>query len=445
MKWFRDNKQLTENGKLHPEWIKDLYPLVYLNSNERELLCNRTRVEKAANTQTLIELGSMDDRALFLLKGKVRLKAQDGHFHVVNAESEDAKRPVSHLIPHHYEVTTTSHCEYFWVDNSVLKNCLKRQSRGGGSVQELEINPEFFRHRICRQIYHDLMEDSFLMPCLPEVLERVCFIAGEQNDLTKLCNVIKSDPSISALVLKIINSPVYRQDEPCGSVEEAVELIGFDELMQLFNHNILHDLQNTYTAKIRKYMLAHWWHSAEVGAIAYALAEILGGYDPKRALILGLLHDVGMLPIYYYADKYPAFLRQELELGELIKRYHGDVGTLMFKFWNFPDDYVRVSIDADDWNYQGTGKTDYSELIMVAQLHSFIGKENEKQLLGISDAALPQVVDIPAYKKLGLQKLSPEKSVHILESARSKLKFLQVQWGIADEWNTREWHKVSVS
>ena len=431
------------HNRISPELLPDLFPLSYLTDNEKELFCNRVEKRSAKAGKRLIELGSTDDRALFLLKGKVKLEAKDGHRHVVAAGSEDAKRPISHLIPHWYNVTSITPVEYFWVDNFILDNLLQRQNLGGEDVRNLDVNPQLFKHKLFQRIYHDLSEDKLALPTLPEVLVRIQTIVEEQLFADELMSVVASDPAISAVVLKIANSAVYRKGDLVDTVKDAVALIGVEQLKDILLKNVTRNLHYSYSPEIIKRVQALWWHSAEVGAIAYALAKLLKCFNPKRAMLMGLLHDIGMLPIYYYADRYPELLDKNQSLDELVKQLHGDLCSLILATWKFPEEFAKVSIDADDWDYQSENNADYSDLIMMAQLHSFIGKGNEKKLLAISETQLPMIVERPAYKKLGLDKLSHEDSMWLLSTAKRKLNELKEKWGLKDTWGSDKWRKSS--
>jgi len=431
------------NDRISADILLDLFPLSYFSENERELFCHQAqRVYAKAGTR-LIEMGSMDDRALYLLKGKIKLEASDGRRHVVSAGSEDARRAISHLVPHWYNVTSLTGVEYFWVDNYVLNNLLELQNRGGEDVRNLDVNPILFKHKLFQRIYHDLSEDRLAMPTLPEVLVRIRTVVEEKQLEKELIAVVTSDPAICAVVLKIANSAVYRKSGAVDTVRDAVTAIGVQRLKNILVNNITRGLHYSYSPEIIKRVQALWWHSAEVGAIAYALAKLLKTFDPHRAMLLGLLHDIGMLPIYYYADRYPELVDKNQSLDELIKLLHGDLGALIFASWKFPEQFVKVSNDADDWHYDSRQEHDYSDLIMMAQLHSFIGKGEEKRLLAIPDEHLPTIVELPAYHKLGLSELTPENSMWLLDVAKTKLAELKQQWGLKEGWGTDKWRKLN--
>lgn len=425
-----------------PELLTDFFPLSYLTENERQLFCNKTERLHARAGQQLIQLGSGDDRALYLLKGKLKLEAKDGHSHIVAAGSEDSKRAISHLIPHWYTVTSTTPVEFFWIENFVLENLLKRQNPGGEDVQNLDVDSRLFTHKLFQRIYHDLSEDKLALPTLPEVLVHIQSLVEKQHNPAELASVITSDPALAAAVVKIANSAVYRRNHLVDTVPEAVNLIGVEQLKEILLKNVTESLHYSYSPEIITRVQAVWWHSAEVGAIAYALAKLLGNFNPKRAMLMGLLHDIGMLPIYYYADRYPELMDKDQSLDDLVKQLHGDLGALILAHWKFPTAFLKVAIDADDWHYESKQENDYSDLIMMAHLHSFIGKGEEKKFLAISEENLPAIVELPAYHKLGLAELTPEKSMWLLNTAKAKLNQLKDKWGISESWGTDSWRKA---
>jgi len=433
------------NHLIAPDALSELFPLNYLTDNERELFCNRTQRLHARPGQLLIQMGSTEDHALYLLKGTLKLEAKDGHTHEITAGSEDGKRAISHLVPHWYNVTSESHVEFFWIDNSILENLLQRQNRSGEVVQDLDVDSRLFKHKLFQRIYHDLTEDKLALPTLPEVLVHIQSLVEHQHQASDLASIISGDPALAAAVVKIANCAVYRKNDLTTTVPEAVNLIGVEQLKDILIKNVTRSLHYSYSPDIITRVQAVWWHSAEVGAIAYALAKLLKKFDPKRAMLMGLLHDIGMLPIYYYADRYPELMDSNQSLDELVKQLHGDLGALILAHWKFSPEFVEVAIDADEWEYTSDMDEDYSELVMIAHLHSFIGKGEEKKLLAISDEQLPSIINLPAYKKLGLADLTPENSMWLLNTAKMKLNQLREIWGIKESWGTNHWRKAKTA
>ena len=138
-------------------------------------------------------------------------------------------------------------------------------------------------------------------------------------------------------------------------------------------------------------------------------------------MLHGLLHDIGMIPILSYADKLPETTFNQGELKETITRLHGDIGGIIMAKWNFPDEFITVAVEADHWYRDSSPEADYCDLVLIAQLFSFMGKIIEKDTPPLDDRVLPPITELPAYHKLGLDDLTPEGGVEILHNAKEEI------------------------
>jgi len=66
-----------------------------------------------------------------------------------------------------------------------------------------------------------------------------------------------------------------------------------------------------------------WQHSCRVAAISQLLARLTTGLHPVRALLTGLMHDIGVLPVLVHADQFPALFAEPQQLDEVIARLRG--------------------------------------------------------------------------------------------------------------------------
>ena len=64
---------------------------------------------------------------------------------------------------------------------------------------------------------------------------------------------------------------------------------------------------------------------------------------------------------------------------------------------------------------------DYVDVVIVAQIHSYFGKENS--------ADLPPLLSTPAFLKLGLSKLGPDASLEVLFEARQSIQNIMAMLG----------------
>jgi len=94
------------------------------------------------------------------------------------------------------------------------------------------------------------------------------------------------------------------------------------------------------------------------------------------------------------------------------------IGSQLLTAWSFSNELVDVARNSENWNFTHTGdKASYTDVAIVAQLHSLIGKRTE--------AHLPRFDQVPAFRKLGDQGLTPEQSQEVLNESHHQIEDLK--------------------
>lgn len=406
---------------IDPELLAKFYPLNALSHSELELLAEQTLLVKARSGKVLVECGASDKKTLYLVSGKLELTAGDGHVHCIESGSPQSFKPISHLNPHRYTVKSVNPVSFVRIDNQIIDNLLEEENRFGSKVEDLYLNESIINNRLFQDMYEDLVEDRLIIPTLPQVATKIRRVIDEDADIRKVEAVIQTDPSIAAALMKVANSALYRTSKPVRTIEQAIIKIGLKMVKNLVFAFSLKDMFRSKHTYINFRLKNMWTHSAEVAAVSYVLAARLGKFDPEYALLLGLLHDIGMLPILSYAERYAELAQSPEQIDATIKQLHDEVGAIILREWHFDEEFATVAQEADDWYRDKHAQADYCDLILVAQLHSFIGKAKEKvqQLTGSRN--LPSLSDVPAFRKLGLHTEGPEDSIALLADANRQL------------------------
>ncbi|WP_455203759.1 HDOD domain-containing protein [Kaarinaea lacus] len=403
------------------ETLSSFYPLNALTENELELLAGQISVVRAKKGRVLVEYGSSDRKTLYLVKGKIELIAADGHVHSIQQGSPQSLRPISHLDPHHYTVKSLSPVEFIRIDNQIIDNLLEEETRFGEKVEDLYVSESIMNNRLFQDLYEDLVEDRLIIPTLPQVAIQIRNVVDEEVEIRKVEMVIQTDPSIAAMLLKVANSALFRTGNPVKTIEQAILKLGLKMVKSLVISYSMKDLFQSDYPYINKRLQHLWVHSAEVASVSFVLARKLKTFDPEYALLLGLLHDIGMLPILSYAARYPDIANQPQLIDSSIEQLHAEIGAIILSEWRFTDDFVVTSKEADDWYRDTQSNADYCDLVLVAQLHSFIGKAKDSVTKLVGNKAIPPLSDIPAFQKLGLETSGPEQSIAILADANQQL------------------------
>jgi HD-like signal output (HDOD) protein len=383
-------------------------------------LANQVVVSTARKGECLIERGSNDSATLYLLEGRLQLTAVDGAVQYVSHQDSSAKNPVARLRPSQYEVKALTPVSFLRIpaelvagrddpfDPSSLLDGYEVSEEGDFGSHALE-------NELSVRLYEDLNANRLLLPSLPDVAVRVGeAVSDEDGDARSVARVVEADPAISAKLLKAANSARYGGRAAARTVEEAVVRLGLRTTHQLVVTFALRELFRSRSGLLRERMHELWDHSCRVAALCHVLARKLDKFDPDFALLAGLVHDIGAVAVLAYASDQPDELLTAETLDGTLGALRGSIGSLLLKRWDLPAELAEVAEHAEDWQRRGGEQADYVDLVIIAQLHSYVGSERH--------AALPAIETVPAYAQLGLGALSPQASLQILDEAKDEIR-----------------------
>lgn len=249
-----------------------------------------------------------------------------------------------------------------------------------------------------------------VLPSLPEIVVRVRHAVNNDDvNLGDIVKLIQLDPSLTARLVQIANSPLYRSPQPVENCLMAVNRLGIKTTRDLVTCLVLNNMFNTKSALLHSKVQALWLHSCHVAAVASTIAKITPNLHEDTALLAGLLHDIGVLPILHYAAEFPEIISSEEKLNYVTQSLRGSLGRKILQKWNFDPALSEVAEEAENWLRDGAARPDYVDVVIVAQIHSYFGKERGPDL--------PSLVSTPAFLKLGLSKMGPDASLEVLFEA----------------------------
>ncbi len=254
------------------------------------------------------------------------------------------------------------------------------------------------------EVLLDLENKRLVLPTLPEVALRVRdAVEDEEASIGDIVKIISSDAALSARLIQVANSPLMRATRPVETLESAVTRMGMKLVRDLATSMVMEQMFQATNDLTDRKLRQVWEHHTEVAAIAHVLAAQFTKLRPEQAMLAGLVHDIGMLPILTKAEDHPEVLENEAVLDKVLKDLHPKVGEAILTAWNFPPELVRVAAEHENL-YRDSPEVDYVDVVIVANLQSHVGQSHP---LGSVDWSA-----VPAFAKLGL---SPEVSVIEME------------------------------
>ncbi|HEB95832.1 MAG TPA: HDOD domain-containing protein [Sedimenticola thiotaurini] len=237
-----------------------------------------------------------------------------------------------------------------------------------------------------------IQQNHITLPTLPEVALRVRD-AVERDDATaaKIAEMVTTDAALSARLLQVANSPLYRGRVPIESVQMAVTRLGNKLVRSLVVSLAMKQIFQATSDTLDRRLRALWEESVQIAAISRVLVQTLPHLDREQAMLAGLIHNIGSLPILTMAESYPELLSNPQQLDSYVKALNPRIGGMILRTWGFSDNLVKVAEHYRDYDYDSGDRADYVDVVQVARLQT-LGDD------GIGDWST-----IPAFRKLGLE------------------------------------------
>ncbi len=177
------------------------------------------------------------------------------------------------------------------------------------------------------------------IPTLPIALQKItALIDGNRTNLAKVAELITQDQSLSAKVLKLVNSPVYGFPRRIVSIHNALILLGVNAVHGLLISTVVFEI-------VSKQMRGLWDHSLACSSACKVMARHFKIKEEEEFILSGLLHDFGKVII---SIQLPDAMRDilslvanedttTLEAEKLILGFdHTRVNSWVAQHWNLP-------------------------------------------------------------------------------------------------------------
>jgi putative nucleotidyltransferase with HDIG domain len=245
-----------------------------------------------------------------------------------------------------------------------------------------------------QELLADLEKNQLVLPTLPEVALRVRDAVDDENSsIADIARVIATDAALSARIIQVANSPLMRASNAIENLDMAVNRLGMKLIRDMVVSMVMQQMFQATSDVTDRKLRQIWEHSTSVAAISHVLAGAFTKLSPEQAMLAGLVHDIGALPILTKAEDFPELLEDEATLDLIIRKLHPKIGKAILQAWNFPPELVKVAAEHENLS-RDSEQVDYVDVVTVANLQSYMGS---KHPLAREDWST-----IPAFAKLGL-------------------------------------------
>ena len=253
-------------------------------------------------------------------------------------------------------------------------------------------------------IRSEIVQISKLAP-LPKIVKQIFEVTSDPSSSARdLSMLIIKDQSLTAKILKIINSAYYGFNRKIGNVNHAIVILGFDEIKSI---TMALCLMKYYPVEQSRLFNREdfWRHSIGTAHIARALSSLRMELNCEDAYVIGLLHDFGKVILDQF---FPDIFRNVLEIAaakkqplhEALKENigidHAEIGGLIAEYWQLPvplSNAIRMHHRPQD-----VEETDY--FVHLAHLANYFCHHNN---IGSSGNPKPDEPCEGSLKALGLE------------------------------------------
>lgn len=398
--------------------LRKLSILADLPPWQLDVIAEAVEPVEAHKGTVLVERGSDDGYTYFLREGEIALEAADGVTKSVIATPQTTAHPIANLRPRILSVKAQSRVRAIRVPDIVLSaagcngqahdpNAIMVQSEEESERRETESKLSF-------RLYRDLQADRAILPTLPDLALRIRRAIDEDvSDANAIGRLVEADPAMAVKLLKVANSALYGGRHAVDTVSAAIVRLGMQTTKQLVLTFALKEVFHNDNPLVQKRMRLLWKHSAQIAAICFVLAREVEGMQAEEAMIIGLVHDVGAIAILNYLETFPALAEDEAQLESTIARMRGELGAMILRRWNFRPAFVAAARDAEHWTRRQARDADFTDLLIVAQVHDRLRKDQTD--------GLPPLDRISAISRVLGGAASPEKSLEILHRAKRQV------------------------
>ncbi len=228
------------------------------------------------------------------------------------------------------------------------------------------------------------------------VMLLIAVINNPRSNVKDLKAIIEKDPSLSARLLRLVNSAYYSVGRKIGNLQDAIVRIGFNTVKELAFSQKVGELFQKNESLYGFSRSALWEHCIAVATCCkyIYLRELIKPGDDIYTV--GLLHDLGIIiEDQFMRDKFEEVLvrsqSEKCNLAEAEKNVigfdHSKIGGALISDWNFPQE----SISAIAYHHE-PGKVDdeFKEIVSVLYISEYICQRNE---IGYCDALYENKTD----------------------------------------------------
>ncbi len=209
-----------------------------------------------------------------------------------------------------------------------------------------------------RQILHNeeakrIVSRISMLPTMPVTFQRISEeMANPDYSVAAIARIVAEDSSMSANILKLVNSSFFGLINRITSPEKAIALLGADTLRSfIVNEHIFTEIKTGQIKYFNLDLLRN--HTLLVARLSKTISKLIGQskLHTDMSSIAGLLHDIGKVVLITNFNKTYKVVVEEARAQnrsiwdmekEIIGTTHAEVGAYLLSLWGFDEEVIQA-------------------------------------------------------------------------------------------------------
>jgi HD-like signal output (HDOD) protein len=207
------------------------------------------------------------------------------------------------------------------------------------------------------------------LPTFPSIAVRIMqLISVDSISFVQVADLLKTDASLTAVVLRSANSPMDGSRGEIKSIPLALVTLGIDRVSLLILTTAIFRM---VPGSLARHVVRPWWrHNLATALLCRQLTP--DGMVDEYNYMCGLLHSIGQLALWEaFPTQYTAVLQaaaqRQVEAREAERTSFGVdhcvLGAALLKKWNIPAEMIDAAAHHHD---PGNGSSPFTETVSVA-------------------------------------------------------------------------------
>ena len=195
-----------------------------------------------------------------------------------------------------------------------------------------------------------LVEQIDDLPTIPAVATRILTLLDQPDvEIEEVADLMLSDQVMTARVLKLINSPVYKPAHEITSLKRALIHLGLKHIREVVLTTSLIQVFGEDAGALE--VSTFWEHSFGVGMVSKIIAQLVRYPDLDKAYISGIIIDLGEVFLSSFRGEEFRQVQESVKVKTIrmleaealqLGTTHCEIGLCMARKWNFPEAYCEV-------------------------------------------------------------------------------------------------------